>query len=132
MAKVVASFPARKGRRMSYFDPSWVKYLDGEIWCLKKGEDYTCSTHTIKRWLYLICEREEKYLKAYVTKEDGEEYLYVQCMDEPELKPVRKPRRRRKQSVDSEETKKSTTQATFDLGDKNVEEEELEAEWQDA
>ncbi|GIW60071.1 MAG: hypothetical protein KatS3mg087_1137 [Patescibacteria group bacterium] len=123
MARVVAAFPIVKGRRSTAFNPAWVQYLNGQIWCLKEGEDFVCSTQTLKKWLTTIAEREQKFLRFVVTPRENGAEVYVQCTDDPIYAPRKRSTRKSKKAAGKLEPV-TVNQPIFDMdNDEECEEE---------
>lgn len=72
MAVVVRDLPERKyGRRGRWPD----KFLDGQVWRLKQGEDFTTSVNSARTY---VTQCAAKAGVKIATRLDGE-YLYVQA-----------------------------------------------------
>ena len=84
MAEIVDELPERKGKSNKY---PWKDWLNGKVWKLTQGTDFTCSSQTFRGMVYSASHR--KGLKV-ITREEGN-YVYLQCSGK---KP--KPRRGRK------------------------------------
>jgi hypothetical protein len=72
MAEVVAGFP-RRGPKVA---GKYAKYMDGQVWALRRGEDYKCSDVSARCYIHHVAGRSGKLAKTSIV--DG--VLYVQVV----------------------------------------------------
>ncbi len=79
MPRQLDEFPKAK-RRGKY---AWDEWLDGRVWLLRKGEDYTTTTPSMRASAAKAARGAGKRLRTRVTTdEDGTEALVIQALDE--------------------------------------------------
>lgn len=71
MAKVVKDFPGTK-RGGTY---PWDKWLDGQVWELTRGKDFTVSIVNFRSMVY--CESKRRGLTARVSLRGGDDTVHV-------------------------------------------------------
>jgi uncharacterized protein YlaN (UPF0358 family) len=77
MAKVIAEFTDHRTRGGKY---PWAEWLDGQIWRLERGVDFTCSLTLIRQKIYQQSLQHGGSATVAKLVSDGKEYVEFQFL----------------------------------------------------
>lgn len=73
MARKLESFPASSGARYP-----WDEWLDGNVWELVSGEDYTAKSPTFRANAQLQAKKRSGRVRTKATESNGREAVVIQ------------------------------------------------------
>jgi hypothetical protein len=77
VARKLKSFPGRRATSRAY---PWEQWLDGSVWLLRSGEDYSITTDSMRAAVSRAAKQAGKRARTSVVEDDdGTEALAVQA-----------------------------------------------------
>lgn len=86
MATIVTVVPGGWGHGRA---KKYTHYLDGQLWCLKRGEDYTTAAESVRSTLWSAAHRAGVVIKTRIA--GNGEAIYVQAFPKAKASPDAEP-----------------------------------------